>query len=101
MAGGLILVARDPLGVLILQGNISAGTVLLLLLRSRCYVPALSSSHGGFPLAAHPAMSRPGSGGLAPGCSQWSRMPARRTPLRPGMPVRYARADLSLAPARR
>jgi hypothetical protein len=57
-------------------------------------------------LAAHLTMSRPGalagSGGwLAPGCSQQSRTPARRAPLRPGMPVRYARADLSLAPARR
>jgi hypothetical protein len=48
-------------------------------------------------LAAHPAMSRPGalagSGGwLAPGCS---RRPARRAPLGPGVPVRYARARTS------
>jgi hypothetical protein len=35
------------------------------------------------------------------GCSQRSRTPARRAPLRPGMPVQCARADLSLAPARR
>src|SRR6266513_1878176 len=45
-------------------------------------------------------MSRPGalagSGAwLAPGCSQRSRTPARRAPLRPGMPVRYARARSS------
>ncbi len=51
-------------------------------------------------LAAHPAMSRPGalagSGAwLAPGCSQRSRTPARRAPLRPGMPVQYARARTS------
>jgi D-alanyl-D-alanine carboxypeptidase len=51
-------------------------------------------------LAAHPAMSRPGalagSGAwLALGCSQRSRTPARRAPLRPGMPVQDARARSS------
>ena len=96
-----ITVTPRPLGHAISQGQPVARATVTIGGEVRHITLVASRAGAAGALAAHPAMSRPGSGGLAPGCSQRSRMPARRTPLRPGMPVRYARADLSLAPARR
>jgi len=59
-------------------------------------VPSMTLTASVTAVRALPGVApRPDWAWLTPGCSQRSPTPARRAPLRPGMPVRYARARTS------